>query len=73
MRNGSPGPAGLLFRCAHSANYRKGKLPKCRQRKAIDMIFSFYGRDRIDGHKRIQLVKFRRKLARHNFLCIFGF
>lgn len=44
------------------------------ERKGTDMVFfPHYGRDAIDGHKRTQLVKFKRKLAQHNFLCIFGF
>lgn len=35
-------------------------------------MFFHYGKDRIDGHKRIWLVEFKRTLAQHNFLCIFG-
>lgn len=52
MRNGSLGQAACCLGVAYSANYRKDKLPKYKERIGINVIFfPHYGRDRIEGHK----------------------
>lgn len=72
---GLPAEPACCLGVAYSANYRKGKLTKYRERKGIDVIspplLPHYGRDRIDGHNTIYLAKLKRKLT-HDFLCILG-
>lgn len=72
MRNGSLGQAACCLGVAYSANYRKDKLLKYKERIGINVIFFpplWQGQNR--GPQKY-LVKCKRKLAQHNFLCILG-